>query len=662
MKFPSYRGGATGSLIRGNAFDQSAPPYASTRRGDTTIKRNGDFLQVSKSSVDAFVPPALYMQMVSGPDGWGQLFGPWPEAEQYDQIVSDATFAAWQSVWNSPTHPLSFADGDSVHVGDGWVLERIPDNFIDLWFWECPCRTMLRKVDAQDSAPVQSLAVANNGRVSVLFDDVLKLYNSSAQPVNDSMPSLVPMGWRDEAHGYQFAIIGRSSDAADIDSSETGSLLKRLYRYAIYTGDTVNRRLVRSYMPDATGGRRWWSWYEALQYQNITRRRATADRTVCVVGRGHLLSLAVERYKLESGILEGVTNYAGRFGRMPVGTAPTLLRSRDFGATWTQEPATFLNAVNGTAVDTLTNSPDSNDPDTYTEYPSEVRQVFANPGDFHAAHMGNGRIALVAAGKSATPWPRAVDGDVYEPAQSLYFYASNTSGGGFTRKPWPIDQLWLSLPTQSMLRGGGWREVETPVWPLSSGTLSTFGPGSFFMVTQRFRVWTGNSDDTPVPREYGAYPETWSYRVHYTQDFGDTWAVIALPQDLFHMRITFPAYKAFQAAALEAAWGSLGQVQPPAPYRFCVLEPSAPGRGPLLMATASEYASYEPTIQRIVRSFVSDPQAGPFAGWREVDGHLGQYLDAHIGRLPPVPVYVGDDDLDEYPRKVRPGFTELDRP
>lgn len=661
MKFPSYQGGATGSLVRGNEFDQSAPPYASTKRGDTTIKRNGDFLQVSKAPADAFVPPALYMQMVSGPDGWGQLFGPWPEAEQYDQIRLDSTFYAWQNVWNSPAHPLSFADGDSVHIGGGWVLERIPDNSTSSFAWECPCRAMLRKVDAQASPPVPSLSVSNTGRVSVLFDDVLELFNSAA-PFSGSMPSLVPMGWHDEARGYQFAVIGRSSDGADVDPSESGSLFRRLYRYAIYTGDTVTRRLMRTYMPEPASERRWWSWYESREYQFLTRPRTTADRPVWVVGRGHLLTLAVERYELESGIVEGVTKYSGHFGRMPIGTAPTLLRSRDFGATWTQEPATFLNAVNGTAVDTLTNTPDAGDPGTFTEYPSEARQVFTNPNDFHAAHIGGGRIAIVAAGKSATPWPGLPEENAFEPALSLYFYVSDTSGGGFTRKPWPIDALWLYLPTQAMLRGGGWRDMETPVWPLSSGTLSTFGPGSFFMVTKRYRVWTGTSEDVAVPRQYGAYPQEWSFRVHYTQDYGDTWAVITLPQDLFHMRTTFEDYKAFKVAELEDVWGTLEEVQPTPQYRFCVLEPSAPGRGPVLMATASEYASYEPTIQRIVRSFVSDPAAGPFAGWRELDGHIGQYMDSHIGRLPPVPVYVGDDDLDEYPRKVRPGFTELDRP
>lgn len=661
MKFPSYQGGATGSLVRANEFDQIAPPYASTTRGDITIKRNGEFLQVTRNApAIVAVPPALYMQMVAGPDGWGQLFGPWPDAEQYDQIQQDATFIAWENVWNSTAHPLSFADGDSVHVGDGWVLERIPDNLFDLWFWESTCRALLRNVDEQASAPVLSLTIANNGRVSVLFDDVLEIYNS-ADATHDSMPSLVPMGWRDEARGYAFAVVGRSSDAADVDPSETGPSLRRLYRYAIYTGDTVTRRLTRTYMPDPASARRWWSWYEAREYQFVTRKRPTADRPVWVVGRGHLLTLAVERYELESGILEGVTNYAGRFGRIPVGTAPTLLRSRDFGATWTQEPATFLNEVNGTAIDTLTNTPDVNDPDTYTEYPSEVRQVFSNPNDFHAAHIGGGRIAIVAAGKSATPWPEFSDADVFEPALSLYFYVSNNGGSGFVRKAWPIDQLWLSLPTQDMLRGGGWRDMETPVWPLSSGTLSTFGPGSFFMVTKRYRLWTGTGE-TPVPREYGAYPEEWSFRVHYTQDYGDTWAVITLPQDLFHMRTTFADYKAFKAAELIDVWGTLEAVQPTPPYRFCVLEPSAPGRGPVLMATASEYASFGTTIERIVRSFVSDPKAGPFAGWREVDTHIGQYLDSHIGRLPPVPVYVGDDGLDEYPRKVRPGFAELDRP
>lgn len=660
MKFPSYQGGASGSLVRANEFDQVAPPYASTQRGDTTIKRNGEFLQVSKAPVDAFVPPALYMQMVSGPDGWGQLFGPWPEAEQYDQIRLDSTFAAWQNVWNSPAHPLSYADGDSVHVGGGWVLERIPDNSTGSFAWMCPCRAMLRNVDAQASPPVPSLAVSNAGRVSVLFDDVLKLFNSAA-PFSGSMPSLVPMGWRDEARGFQFAVIGRSADDADVDPSESGSLFRRLFRYAIYTGDTATRSMVRTYMPDPASERRWWSWYEAREYQFLTRPRTTSDRPVWVVGRGHLLTLAAERHELESGIVEGVTRYAGRFGRMPLGTAPTLLRSRDFGATWTQEPATFLNAVNGTAVDTLTNTPDAGDPGTFTEYPSEVRQVLTNPNDFHATHIGGGRIAIVAAGKSATPWPDLPAENAFEPALSLYFYVSDTSGGGFTRKPWPIDALWLYLPTQAMLRGGGWRDMETPVWPLSSGTLSTFGPGSFFMVTKRYRVWTGTGE-TPVPREYGAYPEEWSFRVHYTQDFGTSWSVIALPQELFHMRTTFEAYKAFKAAELEDVWGTLAEVQPTPPYRFCVLEPSAPGRGPVLMATASEYASYEPTAQRIVRCFVSDPAAGPFAGWSEVDGLIGQYMDSHIGRLPPVPVYVGDDDLDEYPRKVRPGFTELDRP
>lgn len=671
MKFPSYSNGGTGSLIRANEFDRIGTPYASTRRGNATIKKNGEFLTVSRDPQEDIVKrPILYLQApfgaqgpANGVVGWGVRFGPYADTPQEEQAYDSAAVMAWLPLWNTSPAWQTHADGDTVHVGDGFVLELGMDTENGVWFSPGEHQTfaLLRRPDNPWDAPVLPGTPEDDGFVSVHYTRATLLLGNQGDAPRYSVPSILALGWRDEERRYAFAIVGRSIDFPDDLAPGEDLLAPRSdYRYAVCVGNTATRLLTRHYLPGGPApGRRWWGFKELINIESARRGPLspyTRDRSVWCVGPGHLLALAVPmKDDFETGRIDGAPQFGPQAWRLPVGESPMLLRSRDFGVTWTTEAALFLNALNGTRSDTLRDRITTTDPDTFVDYESEVRQVFSNPDHFHAAPLGGGRVALVVAAKADS----ASVADA-EPMQALHFFVSDASGENFVRKRWPIDLLDLTTDNGVPIAGSGIRSYELPVWPLSTATVSSFGQGSFFMLSVRFSLDGGPPGPaiTPIP---SPYPLQWVYRVHYTTDFGTTWATVELPTEIQHMLNSFGSYKTAQFSRLQAAYGHINLVPPPAP-RFAVLEPATASKAAVMVCCSCEWSSAGNDVGEIARVFVSDPKLGPFSGFKEVDRLRGAFFEPVVGREAPVPVYVGEEDDPEYPVMLRPGFPEFDRP
>ncbi len=437
MKFPDRPNGATGALIRANQFDQSpTAPFSKTRQGDNIIhKRNGD-LVIRRDAEVAAPPPYLL---------WS---GPWVESGAESDILRRIGLDPGDQAIDEAielTTPTIRSANNGVYVGDGYFLDMClsynastPGTLVGTSY------PRLRSIDNMEGAIVPALSPLNVAGANVALDNVESLLAVNS-PYGFVHPTFCALGWKNEAERYVFCIFG-------ILPSESS---RYSTTYCAYIGNTATRTLRRVVLPTLPDSAHpvypngvegapsyetaWWG-IEVLESGSIDNDEGPAK--IYAVGKGHMLALMVPQERTETGRLEGAPEYGVHPLRLPVGSAPHLLRSRDFGESWAVERADFIAA--DLPVDTveLTDSYPGLDSDVVYDY--EFQPCSWHSG-FIAAPMGGGRVAIAAYGQPPTP-PTDDDLALHVRRQAVQramrFFVSDATGANFVRKAWPMDAMW----------------------------------------------------------------------------------------------------------------------------------------------------------------------------------------------------------------------------
>lgn len=534
MKFPDRPNGATGALVRANEFDQSpTAPFSKTRQGSQVIhKRNGDLL-ICKD--DNATPPPPYLL-------WS---GPWVEAgaesDTLRRIGLDPGDAFIEEAPETTTATIRSAN-NGVYVGDGYFLDMcvsydasFPN---ELWGASFP---RLRSIDNLEGAIVPAESPLNVAGANVALDNVEPLLVAETN-YGFVHPTFCACGWKNETDRYVFCIFGLLPSGSSRYRS----------KYVVYVGNTATRKLRRvdlPTLPDSvhplylTGGgvgapvyeTAWWgveTLYPPSAYDGVDRGPAK----LYAVGKGHMLTLLVPQERIEVNRLEGVPRYSVHPLWLPAGSAPHLVRSRDFGETWTVERADFL------AEDLPEDTQELIDeyPDTGLNVPYNYPfQPVSWHSGFIAAPMGGGRVAIAAYGRPATPPSgELLHTNPIAVLRALRFFVSDTNGDNFVRKPWPMDSMWACISTRDYTAPGTY----TQAWPLFFPTQLpahrySMGPGNFTIASVSAAV-------KYPEKQWGTYPDAYPVTVWMTNDYGDTWTGQRLPAECMPMADNLAEYKA----------------------------------------------------------------------------------------------------------------------
>lgn len=534
MKFPDRPNGATGALVRANQFDQSpTAPFSKTRQGSQVIhKRNGDLL-IRKD--DNAAPPPPYL-LWSGP--WVQSGA---ESDILRRIGLDPGDAAIDEAPKTTTAAIRSAN-NGVYVGDGYFLDMcvsydasIPN---ELWGASFP---RLRSIDNLEGAIVPAESPLNVAGANVALDNVEPLLVAETN-YGFVHPTFCACGWKNETDRYVFCIFGLLPSGSSRYRS----------KYVVYVGNTATHKLRRvdlPTLPDSvhplylTGGgvgapvyeTAWWgveTLYPPSAYDGVDRGPAK----LYAVGKGHMLTLLVPQERIEVNRLEGVPRYSVHPLRLPAGSAPHLVRSRDFGETWTVERADFLAA--DLPVDTIELPDEYPDTGLDVTYDYSFQPVSWHSG-FIAAPMGGGRMAIAAYGRPATPPSgELLHTNPIAVQRALRFFVSDANGTNFVRKPWPMDSMWACMSFRDYADPGTYVQE----WPLFFPTQLpahrySMGPGNFTIAAVSTAV-------KYPEKTWGTYPDAYPVTVWMTNDYGDTWTGQRLPAECMPMVDNLAEYKA----------------------------------------------------------------------------------------------------------------------
>lgn len=536
MKFPDRPNGATGALIRANQFDQSpTAPFSKTRQGDNIIhKRNGDL--VIRRDVEASAPPYLL---------WS---GPWVESGAESDILRRIGLDPGDQAIDEAielTTPTIRSANNGVYVGDGYFLDMClsynastPGTLVGTSY------PQLRSIDNMEGDIVPALSPLNVAGANVALDNVEPLLVAETN-FGFVHPTFCACGWKNETDRYVFCIFGLLPSESSRYSS----------KYVAYVGNTATRKLRRvdlPTLPDAvhplylTGGgvgapiyeTAWWGVETLAPTGNGYGDHDQGPAKLYAVGKGHMLALLVPQERTEVGRLEGTPRYSTHPLRLPAGSAPHLVRSRDFGETWTVERADFLAA--DLPVDTIELPDEYPDTGLDVTYDYSFQPVSWHSG-FIAAPLGGGRVAIAAYGRPAVP-PTGDDLLLHTRRQAvqraLRFFVSDANGENFVRKPWPMDSMWACISFRDYTAPGTF----TQQWPLFvpaklPGHRHSMGPGNFTIASVSTSV-------TYPAKTWGAYPSAYPVTVWSTNDFGNTWAGRRLPNECMPMADNLAQYKA----------------------------------------------------------------------------------------------------------------------
>lgn len=582
MKIPDRPNGATGALVRANQFDQSpTAPFSKTRQGSQVIhKRNGDLL-IRKD--DNAAPPPPYL-LWSGP--WVQSGA---ESDILRRIGLDPGDAAIDEAIETTTPTVRSAN-NGVYVGDGYFLNMcvsydasIPNQ---MWGASFP---RLRSIDNLEGAIVPADSELNVAGANVALDNVEPLLVAETN-YGFVHPTFCACGWKNETDRYVFCIFGLLPSESSRYSS----------KYVVYVGNTATRKLRRVDLPTLPDSEHplylqglfegppfyetaWWgveTLYPPSAYDGVDKGPAK----LYAVGKGHMLTLLVPQERVEVGRLEGVARYHTYPLHLPAGSAPHLVRSRDFGETWTVERAEFL--VTDLPEDTVGLTDEYPDTGLDVTYDYPFQPVSWHSG-FIAAPMGGGRVAIAAYGQPAAPpseesshtTPIAVQ-------RALRFFVSDANGGSFVRKPWPMDSMWACISFRDYAAPGTY----TQAWPLFfpnklPGHRYSMGPGNFTIASVSAAV-------KYPEKAWGSYPEAYPVTVWMTNDYGDTWTGQRLPAECMPMVDNLAEYKA--AKGLEQGDGfAVSDATLLTRFMLGMSAPSKPADGPNPAVPPELVALYE---------------------------------------------------------------------
>lgn len=649
MKFPDRPNGATGALVRANEFDQSpTAPFSKTRQGSQVIhKRNGDLL-IRKD--DNAAPPPPYL-LWSGP--WVS-FG--AESDALLRFGLDPGDAIIEEAIETTTAVIRSAN-NGVYVGDGYFLDMcvsydasIPN---ELWGASFP---RLRSIDNLEGAIVPAESPLNVSGANVALDNVEPLLVAETN-YGFVHPTFCACGWKNETDRYVFCIFGLLPSGSSRYRS----------KYVVYVGNTATRKLRRVDLPTLPNSAHplyltgwgvgapiyetaWWgveTLYPPSAYDDVDRGPAK----LYAVGKGHMLTLLVPQERIEVNRLEGVPRYSVHPLRLPAGSAPHLVRSRDFGETWTVERADFL--AEDLPEDTrelIDKYPDTGLDVTY-DYP--FQPVSWHSG-FIAAPMGGGRVAIAAYGRPATPPSgELLHTNPIAVQRALRFFVSDANGTNFVRKPWPMDSMWACMSFRDYADPGTYVQE----WPLFFPTQLpahrySMGPGNFTIASVSAAV-------KYPEKQWGTYPDAYPVTVWMTNDYGDTWTGQRLPAECMPMVDNLAEYKAARGLAQGDGF-NVSDAQLLTRFMLGMSAPSKPAEGANAAVPPELVALYEgwrapirvcatsgdvTTMRRVVDLFGSsniDPQWSNIL-WRSPELH-----------------YTGDIGSLLYPDDVDPAHPEFE--
>ena len=644
MEFPSRSGGAQGGLIKGNLFAQSgAPVFSHTKHGDSVIHTVNGRISITRDKQET---PQPYLLLPYYLNGRPRLLRTAAEA-----VVPEIDAAVDQP----PTQTIT---GRGVFVGDGYFLclERSADMKTS--------RPILLSIDGPEAPLVGSPSAANVMGANVQLNTPWLMDYARPDGNGEVFPSCMATGWRDETRRYGFAVFGLMDD---------GETSVRASRYACIVGNTGTRTATVHILPkpeEKPYKASWWG-VEAIYAPSTTIGGIAPFSARCYcVGPGHLLTLLTPQELIasrEDGPGDAGYEHFSHNWLLP-GSAPYLLRSRDFGETWTMERADFLVADEApTTLNMLESYQDE-------EVVSRSLQRVGEYGHFIATPMGDGRVAIAALGKNkAMPAYDALtvtghpNNSVAD--RSWRFYVSNTLGTGFTNKPWPMDDMRAAAPhiifdpTYAPPRV---RSYEHPTFEalVSSQRTYSFGPGHFIFPTIRYGVDLGYTAEY----DWGTYPADYPVTVWTTHDAGATWTAERMPDALVpHANGLAAYYLAHPKPRFEPysdAWvtGFLA---------FGCTEPASADGKPVLT-----YMRWNFDGSGSADVFVSDDPDAPIASLVRVTG-LPE-LPVAPGDSVTVPdysipstwrdsntnevFYTGDPRNPQYPELVYPGYQEFEEP
>lgn len=612
MKMPDRPGGAGGSLIRANLFDtEDTPPFSRTVHGANVIhKRNGDLLVTRAVEADTRPPWLLSLYSYDA-----ALFSYDPAITySYDDLLHRFGLDdedRMDQVGASPPNTDSFK---VLFVGDGFVLDAYQNTSQQTF------HLRLRSVDDLESSGALDLGVS----IGMVLQSLG--YTRSI--------SLCATGWESSERGYGFS-------AYYFDPS--------IARYVCLSGCT-RKPLDWSTAPMPGEPLEWWT-PSTMQGANTSVTDFGYGKCYAV-GRGHLLALLMPRVPIEVGKVDGVAQFAPQLGFLPVGGAPQLLRSRDFGRTWTQESAPFL-AVDGVRQasaefsDTLIPAVPYNVP---------VR-LFAWASNFYACPIGGGRIAIAAGGPStnedfddSATWVENIE------AQTLRFYVSGTSGTGFVPTAWPLDAGRNRFPFGLGTPEPGTVTILSPLFGIgdtNQHSIGTMGPGTFFVLAVQITRTTPGFI-------YGPYPSSTPVLAFVTRDFGASWSTEQIPAEILPMASSFYENKAAWAQSTTPIVSGDGtQVPDSWPLYWvhvCVINPantSSQG-GQVALFTG------EMTKPRQIAITAGNQTFGSIS--RALNLERGGFWTPHpeLNAGMPVVYYTGDVDNMDYPEAILLGYPEFE--
>lgn len=641
MEFPSRSGGAQGGLIKGNLFAQSgAPVFSHTKHGDSVIHTVNGRISITRDKQET---PQPYLLLPYYLNGRSRLLRTAAEA-----VVPEIDAAVGQL----PTQTIT---GRGVFVGDGYFLclESSADGKTS--------RPILLSIDRPDAPLADSPSAANVMGANVQLNTPWLMDYARPDANGAVFPSCMATGWRDETRRYGFAVFGLMDD---------GETSIRASRYACIVGDTGTRTATVHILPkpeEKPYKASWWG-VEAIYAPSATIGGFAPFSARCYcVGPGHLLTLLTPQELIasrEDGPRGAGYEHFSHNWLLP-GSAPYLLRSRDFGETWTMERADFL--VADEAPTTL---------NVLEPYQDEVvvsrsLQRVGEYGYFIATPMGDGRVAIAALGKNkAMPAYDALtvtghpNNSVAD--RSWRFYVSNTLGTGFTNKPWPMDGMRAAAPhiifdpTYAPPRV---RSYEHPTFEalVSSQRTYSFGPGHFIFPTIRYGVDLGYT----AKYDWGTYPADYPVTVWTTHDAGATWTAERMPDALMpHANELAAYYRAHPKPSFEPysdAWAT-------GFLAFGCTKPASADGKPVLT-----YMRWNFDGSGSFGVFVSDDPDAPIASLVRVTG----LPEPPVVSVPPpdysIPstwrgsnthevFYTGDPRNLQYPELVYPGYQEFEEP
>ena len=638
MDYPSRSGGAQGGLVKGNLFAQSgSPAFSHTRHGDSTIHTADGRISITRSA--AGNPPPYLMCQLYFEDAIGTK-----RAGIEDDVPSEETFG------KRKPGAQEMRSGNGVFVGDGYFLclRRREDDKAS--------RPELINIYDPEAEPVDSLSVGNLPGVNVVFNVP---YLMEVTTGNGCLfPSVMACGWRDEVRRYAFAVFGILEDGSDIFQS----------RYVCYVGDTGTRTvrmfeiptlpdspypLLINGSPDHRVYKTSWWGVETCYYRHYysVARGTYLDpgpaRCYCIAP-GHLVALLVpqERLSVPPDIKGGYTIHPNR---LPSGSAPRLLRSRDFGETWTIESADFL----------IADDPPESDP----LFEGVVTQRVSWQSMFIAAPLGDGRVAIAAHGKNLGSFSYEVlENENFESAHRAWrFYVAPRDGVGFRNIPWPLDKMRGYYETVLNIHGETQRSYEYPLFYPSQrqARAYSFGPGNFTICTLRTKL--------SLPGLiWGEYPQDYEVNVWMTGDYGVTWKAHKLPDRckpyatmLQYMKDAFGEGSGNGSQVSDGwalNWFKLAFYEPARPAG------DGPARLPLLTVMTQDVigplllcASIDPDNPVESMDVVKKPSSGEF----EVANDPSN-IAMEFSRVPYEFFYTGHVQNPMYPELVYPGYPEFE--